>query len=362
MSKKKETNVLCPQCGTKFATPDKERTAVATIIGKDSGLGTVYLPVEEDKEPAKLPKTAQARIEALRDAGVDVSHLFAMHGANGDEYLVSQKDGMISILDDNDPIFKYITEQGTVPNRHLFRRWVMAQMFHFLSHTDFRQKEPVGVTEMIHRLGYEYQWKMLKNELYAQKKMEGRDMENFTDRNRWFDVRLATYMAMDYIDKAMKHIASLKSRNYRGAPYKRIGGYNVLESEIHKKVFLPLYEVMPRIRQAKNATQLYNAVKKFDSTRFKLPYETPQCREWVDAYKGSGAFFTMQNLIRFHDCTAIDDEGKELDKCRSLAFLSAKAEAYKSGGGWRMLAVLKKMLKDNGIDIKKKMREWRRKK
>lgn len=361
MRKKKETNVLCPQCGVKFATSDKERIAVATIIGKDSGLGTVYLPVEEDREATKLPKAAQARIKALRDAGVDVSHLFAMLGANGEEYVASKKDGMISILDDSDPIFRYINGQGTVPNRRLFRRWVMAQMFHMLSHTDRHCQEPVGVTEMIHRLGYEYQWKMLKNELYAQKKMEGRDTENFTDRNRWFDARLATDMAVDYINKAMEHIASLKSRNYRGAPYKRIGGYNVLESEIHKKVLLPLYAVMSRIRQAKNATQLYNAVKKFDAARFNLPYETPQCREWVDAYKGSGAFFTMQNLVRFHGCTAIDDEGKVLDKYQSLAFLSAKAEAYKSGGGWRMLAVLKKMLEDNGIDIKKKMREWRRK-
>ena len=32
----------------------------------------------------------------------------------------------------------------------------------------------------------------------------------------------------------------------------------------------------------------------------KLPHETPQCKAWIDAYKGAGAFYTMQNLIRFH--------------------------------------------------------------
>ena len=51
----------------------------------------------------------------------------------------------------------------------------------------------------------------------------------------------------------------------------------------------------------------------------------------MDAYKGAGAFFTMQNLIRFHGCTAIDDSGRRLDKYQSLAFLSAKAEEYKNG-------------------------------
>lgn len=62
----------------------------------------------------------------------------------------------------------------------------------------------------------------------------------------------------------------------------------------------------------------------------------------MDAYKGAGAFFTMQNLIRFHGCTAVNDRGRRLDKYQSLTFLSAKAEEYKNGEGWRLLAVLKK--------------------
>ena len=79
------------------------------------------------------------------------------------------------------------------------------------------------------------------------------------------------------------------------------------------------------------------------------------------ANKGAGAFFTMQNLIRFHGCTAVNDKGRRLDKYHSLAFLSSKSEAYKNGGGWHLLAVLKKMLDDNNIDIEKKMAEWRKK-
>ena len=67
----------------------------------------------------------------------------------------------------------------------------------------------------------------------------------------------------------------------------------------------------------------------------------------------------MQNLIRFHGCLAIDDKGMQLDKDRSLVFLSLQADRYKNGGGWCMLAMLKKMLDDNGIDVAKKMKEWR---
>ena len=50
-----------------------------------------------------------------------------------------------------------------------------------------------------------------------------------------------------------------------------------------------------------------------------------------------------------------------MNKFQSLAFLSAKAEEYRDGDGWRLLAMLKKMLDDNGIDIQKKMAEWRKK-
>lgn len=363
MSKRKEIKVLCPECGAEMAIAEKEFTAVATIIGKDSGLGTVCMAVAGKKaqvRPPKMPKTAQERIEALRNAGVDVSNLFAMQGANGGEFVASNKDGKLSILDDSDPIFDYITQQGTVPNRQLFRRWVMAQMFHMMSYVPYREKNPLGVTEMIHRLGYEYQWKMLLNELHAQMKMETRDWENFVYRNRWFNAEVVTAMAEDYITQLKKRADALKVRHCKGVPYKRIGNRNIFEADLPSKLYNPLRLAICAIRRAKNTTQLYNAAKAFNGLRLKMPYDTPQSKAWVDAYKGSGAFFTMQNLIRFHGCNVTDDAGKRLDKFQSLAFIDRKAEMYKQGEGWRMLAVLKKMLEGNNIDIRRKMASWRK--
>ncbi len=358
---KKETKVLCPQCGTEFKIAKAEFTAVATIIGKNSGLGVVYPSVVGQDKP-KQSKTAQERIDALRNAGVDVGNLFAMQGANGGEYIASNKNGMLTILQDNDPIFSRIVEQGTVPNNRLFRRWVMSQMFHMISYTPYRSKEPSGVTDMIHRLGYEYQWKMLMNELYAQMKMEGRDITNFSDRNRWFNTDVVVAMAQDYVAKFKKRVETMKDKKCKGVPYKRIGSRNIFVSDFQVKVYRPLYLAMTRIEQAKSAAQLYAATKNFNDMRIKMAWDTPQSNAWVDAYKGSGAFFTMQNLIRFHNCIAIDDAGKRLNKFQSLAFLSVKAEMYRNGEGWRLFAVLKKMLSDNNIDIKRKTAEWRKRK
>lgn len=364
-SKKKETKgtrVLCPECGAQFAIAKKGFTTVATVIGEDSGLGTVYPATVGGTAPAKLPEKAQERIEALRNAGVDVSHLFAMQGANGGDYIASNKDGQLAILDDNDPIFDQIISQGTVPNRRLFRRWVMAQMFHMMSETAYRSKEPLGVTEMIHRLGYEYQWKMLLNELYAQMKMESKDPESFIERNRWFNANVVAAMAQDYIVQLKARVDALKVRKCKGIPYKRICSRNIFVVDLQDKLYNPFSTATTRIRKAKNAAQLFDAAKKFNDMRIKMSHDTLQSKSWVDAYKGSGAYFTMQNLIRFHNCTVINEAGKRLNKCQSLAFISAKAEEYKDGEGWRLLAVLKKMLSDNNIDIKKKMAAWRNKK
>lgn len=346
MRKTKKTKAMCPQCGTELTIESGKVTAA---------------PDDTPPKPTKLPKTAQERIEALSRAGVDVSHLFAMQGANGGECVASNKDGQLTVLDDDDPLFRLITAQGDVPNRRLFRRWVMAQMFRMMTSTDYRSNEPVGVTEMIHRLGYEYQWKMLLNELHAQMKMERRDPENFADRNRWFNAGVVAAMAEDHIKQLKKRVDAQKTRKCKGVPYKRVGGRNIFVEDLEAKVYRPLQALVYGIREAKDAARLYAAAKRFDGHRFKMPYDTPQCKEWVNAYKGAGAFSTMQNLIRFHGCTLIDDYGKRQDKYQSLAFLTAKAEAYKNGEGWRLLAVLKKMLDDNNIDIRKKMAEWRKK-
>ena len=195
MKKKQETNVTCPTCGTELAIAGKKVTIAEN-------------PAASIKQ-AQLPKTAHERIEALRSVGVDVSCLFAMQGANGGDYVASNKNGKLSILDDNDPIFDYILEKGTVPNRRLFRRWVMAQMFHMLSYTPSRGQSPLGVTAMIHRLGYEYQWKMLLDELRAQLKMESRDPNGFAERNRWFNNEVASAMAHHYLERLKKHVDSL---------------------------------------------------------------------------------------------------------------------------------------------------------
>lgn len=328
----KQLKFECPECGTEFTLT------------------------------ANQPK-AKERIEALKKAGVDVSELFAMQSADGLEFIALKRDGVISILKEDDPIFQAIIIQGTIPNRQLFRRWVMAQMFRiiYISTRTYGAYKPIGVSEVIRSMGYEYQWKMLNNELYAQHKMmQNGDVDNFRDRNRWFNKQVVLDMAKDYIEKLKKRFEELKLRKCKGIPYKRINGQNIFVDDFDKKVIRPLLFAVHKIQHAENTYELWRAVQEFNKRRIKMHWEAPQNAAWLDAYKGSGAFFTMQNMIRFHNCVIIDDNGKTLSKNTSLAFLNKKAKLYENREGWRLIGLLKKMLDDNNIDVAAKISEWRK--
>ena len=121
MSNNNETKVVCPVCGSEFAIDEHEHTVKNAIaVGKDSGMGTVYLPVSK-------------RGEALQAAGIDTSKYFSINLPTGGTQMMKMgDDGKAVPVTSDDPVIQSILAAGTVPNRSLFRRWVMSQVFHGL--------------------------------------------------------------------------------------------------------------------------------------------------------------------------------------------------------------------------------------
>ena len=366
MKKNNEIKGVCPKCGAQFAIADKTHVATGVVIGKDAGLGTIHPQVVGQEESAPVvPTKAIDRIEALRKAGVDVSCFFAMSGANGGEFVGKNVDGVVSMLSDDDPIFDCIRQQGDVYNPKLARRWVMSQMFHMLARENKNYlNRTISITEQIRQRGYDYMWKQLEDELYAQYKMaQHGDKENFEDRNRWFNKELVVVMLEDYRYQLHLHVKHhVKVQKCKGNPYKRICGEDVFVDKIQKKVFVPIEELKAKVSNSQSPSQLYWLVYDFNrKMRKQRGWEPKQCAAWLDAYKGAGAFFTMQNLIRYHGCVTVLEQGQRLSKNGSYIWLKGMADQYK-GEGWRVLGALRKFLKDNHIDINKKMAEWRKKK
>ena len=342
----KETKVVCPKCGTEFEIPEHEYASAGMVIGKDSGLGTVVL-----KAAGEAPLTkAQKRMEALKAAGVDTSSLFAMQ--TGD--IARLDNGVLSVVPEDDPIYSAIINGGTIPDRHLFRRWVMSQMFHLLI-GDF--------TKNLRRKGYEYQWHMIENELKVQTKLFATDKENFAERNKWFNQRVVTELCEEYLHQLKKRLNYLKenkTHKCKNVPYIKFGGKNIFVSDLYSKVIVPVERAIEKVKYATTPVKLYMAYAKFKQAYVRMNH-LKMDTTFIDAYKGVGAYYTMKNLVLFHGCNFVDKDGKKLSQLESMKYLGKKADQYAADSeGWRLFGVMKKLLQDNNVDIQKKINSWRK--
>lgn len=370
-----ETKIVCPQCGAEFAIPETTHVAVGIAIGRDSNLGIIHPTVvgecldtnsaHEIPNNSATPKQMKAseKLAALAAAGINVSNLFSMVNVTGEDVIARMENGKFVIVPDDDPILAAIMGSGTVPNNRLFRRWVMAQVFHMMTYKSGKYG-PEGFTAALNAKGFKYSWQMVVEEFRVQAKLEKNDPENFVERNRWFNKQIVLKMADFYLQELNTHINRLKAKHTKkckGVPYIRLRGRNIFVSDIPSKVINPLHRAYAAIERAKNATALYNGVAAFyrEMGRCWFEYSIVVSPAFKDAYKGAGAYFTMKNLILFHKAS-FKNGCIKLGQKKSMAMLESKAEEYKTEG-WRLFGVMKKLIEDNNIDIVKKMREWKKK-
>lgn len=300
------------------------------------------------KKAVAPTKKAQERIDALKAAGVDVSNLYAL----GENMVVRLEDGKAEKIEDDDPIYNAIKKQGFVPDRRLFRRWVLAQMFWMLRDGDY--------TKQMQWKGYEYTWRMVEEELRVQSKLYGHDNENFKLRHQFFNDGVVVRMMSDYLNDLVDYINAQKVRHCKGVEYKRIYGRDIFVKDLQAKVWMPIYKAISKVRTAKTPKQLYEAVKAYNEVRVPMHNGTKQSPAWVDAYKGAGAYFSMQNLIRFHGMylrKQVTNSGafQKLFDEDAISYLN---ECAKQKEGWELLGMLKEAIEYNHIDIAKKQAEW----
>lgn len=341
---------------------------IVTITGENLNIVTKNVEATAATKKTK----AQMRLEALKAAGVDVSKYFPL----GDDQLIKIENGAAVPVDMDDAtidaVGKKIVEGGYVNNWKLFRRWVMSQMFHMLRDME---KDGKSFNEVLQKKGYEYQWRMLENELYAQVKMsEHGDLDNVGSRNRWFNGDVASDMVTDYISKLRSYVDNNLIWNVKkdkdgnekkaykhtckGNPYVRLQNKDIFVSDLEKKVYTPLREIANEMAAVATYKQLYAVVRKFNKNRKHLEWNTKQADAFINAYKGSGAYYTMRNLIMFHGARFLKG-GRKMSEVNSLKELESKAKLYDEEG-WRMLGVLKQLIKESGIDIQGKMDEWKK--
>lgn len=293
------------------------------------------------------------RMNKLNAMGVNTGKYFTVNLDNGTKVtLIIDENGNPTKVDD--VIANSIIEDGYVRNTKLHRRFVMAQMFQGLNYVSWDKKR-TGYNEWLKNFGIKYEFEMMLEEIRVLGKLEERDRETFVERAHFFTKDVIEKTMVDYVQELEKHINSLPSKNCKGVPYKRIKGNNIFVVDIDKKVYAPLRNDIHRIKYASSYNELYRIVKTFMNKMISVPYNTPKSKAWIDAYKGEGAFYTLKNLVMFHGCGIVVD-GRFVYGAAAVSVLNSRLRAYK-GEGWRMFALMNKVIADNNFDFKARMAE-----
>ena len=301
--------------------------------------------------------TKNERMEKLNAAGINTSKYFTVDLDNGTKiHLIIDENGNPVRVDnvDNDPIMNQIIEDGYVRNTKLHRRFVMAQMFQALNYVSYNKKDSGYNACLRNRYGYIYTLTMMLEEIRVLSKLEARDKETFEERVHFFDKNVVMAVMEDYLEKLKEYVDKLPIHKCKGVLYKRVKGTNIFVADFDKKLYAPVRHYIYRVKIAKNYTEIYRILSEFMSKRnfINLPYDTPKSKVWLDAYKGSGAFYTLKNLVMFHNCgISTEPYGHMVKGIDAVNLLNYKLDEYK-GEGWRMFALMKKVINDNGINTK----------
>lgn len=309
----------------------------------------------------------QQRMETMNNAGIDTGKYFSFKLTEGLKpgasiTLVIGDDGMPIMMNRTDStccdlIKEEIFANGYVKNTKLHRRWVMAHMFRMLNYKHWRGNESGYDAALRYWHGYDYQFKVIGDELKALSKLEVSDRECFEERVSFFDkeVVIATYV--DYVDKLHNYIDGLKVKKCKGIPYKTIKGKDVFVANLNAKIYGKFRLHIRRMRDADNYAMMHKFHMDFMRDYICLPYDTKKCYEWKDSFKGSGAYYTLKNMIMYHNCKIVHPVTERfLSREESLMYLNEMRIKYK-GEGWRMFALMKKVIRDNEFDFNKRMKE-----
>jgi hypothetical protein len=293
----------------------------------------------------------EERMAKMNAVGVNTSKYFTIDLENGGKvHLIIDENGNPKKVDD--PIAEAIIADGYVRNTKLHRRFVMAQMFHALNYKSWDGRKE-GYNEYIKRFGIGYEFDMMLEEIRVLSKLEARDRDTFVERSHFFTKDVIKATMNDYLAELKKYIDTIPNKNCKGVPYKRIKGRDIFVVDIDKKIFSPLRQRINRVTYASNYAELYRIVRYFMDEMISVPYNTPKSKAWIDAYKGEGAFYTLKNLVMFHGC-GIEVNGHMVYGSAAVSVLNKRLNEYK-GEGWRMFALMKKVIKDNNFDFKARM-------
>lgn len=239
-----------------------------------------------------------------------------------------------------DEIEQQILDDGYIPNNNIWRRWIMAQM---LRH----YKDPVTGADtfnayFIKNKPYMYQWTTFLNEINAIKRMS----LDSTDRNirlTFFNKDLLVNMLNSYRDTVSK----LPKNRFRRLNYDKSEYINMIDNYIKSAEELRRKPCHTNIIVHKMADLVSDFIKNAE-----IKSKLPKSKAWIDAFKGNGAYYTMDNMIKFHGCRFWnDDMSQTLNEKESLNKLMSEVGKCDPNEFYKLFGLMKEFIEYNNYDI-----------
>lgn len=244
----KKIEVRCPNCQSSFYVGDGGNTVTELTDGIH------YLVPETIRNENVSPETkTKVRLDALRAVGVDIDKL---------NNLLQKDDSFKDIFEEDDPILNEIKKGGFIRNPELFRRFITAQTWSLI-------RDNKSWTESVRkRYNISYVFRQTKQELSLQIKLMNKGVKASDKRFYFFSF------------EDMKDIFwSLASYNYSVKNEKLTALRNAIAASNTRKELLDV---------------ISSCNWWFRNSEHYKP------RRWLNSFKGAGAYYTLQNLIRTH--------------------------------------------------------------
>lgn len=213
-----------------------------------------------------------------------------------------------------------------------FRRWITAQTFRMLYGQSYNAKKHRYETGWYNYLknnyDYMYQFKVIQDELKVLSKLEWKShSDDFVDRSSFFNKEVIIQTCEDCCNKISKVI----------------GEY----ATVHQ-----LKTYITAIRRSETYEDIERYFIKFYNVAIRYSYmlkHNTKCSVWLDAYKGAGAFYSLQNMIFYHDCDlpgCVNAKEKQYVALRNIL-----QSHVRRGEVWKMHDLLLKTIDYNHFNL-----------
>ncbi len=359
----KNLHVYCPKCGSEVELADGNIKA--------------SLPYQEGDFFLRLKNNTPEQVEKLKNI------IRAMYGDDVEmvsvgpvkETVAPQKTtaranpftALSRHRQQKDDIEESILEDGDINSRFLWRRWIMAQVLRHYKTADGQENFH---NYFIKSKTMHYVLKMCLNEAKALNRLQGIDLK---EREMFFNLDVFRQIVKDYIKEykteLFKQLEKLDLKN-RETVYKKGFGTTLLTKVYIGKKTFDKDDAKDIVRQLNEIAEhdIYSAenyedmAKLFADILHKFP-PFKSCRKskaWMDAFKGAGAFYTLDNLLHWHNCLIRDEKTNEVySGDRALKYLRDRTKALPSKEYYKLYAIMKRVVKENHFDFSKRMEELR---